>query len=93
MIDRSTDLDERYREMKCSAGGVMLLVRLRADMASQPPDSLLRFRTIDALPDPRQAFDGDDRLAATFGWLERRFGTANALRAVIETAGELLKTA
>jgi hypothetical protein len=84
--------DRLYREMKATPGGVMLLVRLRADLAAESPESLRRLRTFDLNPNVLQLPD-KPRLAVTYSWLERQYGEQNAARAVVETAAAILRDA
>jgi hypothetical protein len=84
--------DRLYREMKFTPGGVMLLVRLHADLVAEPPDSLRMLRTFDITPDPALLPD-KPRLAVTYSWLEKQFGAQNAARAVVETAASVLRDA
>ena len=79
-----TQDDELYSQMKCSPGGVMLLVRLHADMSLMDPQEI---RDIARSPDLVQT---GTRLAVTYGWLCKQFGPPNARAAVRETAVELL---
>lgn len=93
MASTAADLHESlYREMRISQGGVMLLVRLHADLANQPPEVLERLIAIATVPEPSTVLPPSTRLAVTFNWLERQFGRANAVRAVVETAAEILET-
>ena len=68
----------------------MLLVRLTADLSAQPMDVLRKLQTFDLSPDPALLPDGP-RLAVTYSWLEKQFGVTNAVRAVVETAAEILQ--
>lgn len=77
-----------YREMRCSRGGVMLLVRLYADLAAQPPEVVRKMRTFDL---HQEELPSGSRLAVTYSWLERQFGASNAVRAVCETAAEVIR--
>lgn len=79
-----TQDDELYSQMKCSPGGVMLLVRLHADMSVMDPQEI---RDLARSPDLVQT---GTRLAVTYGWLCKQFGPPNARAAVRETAVELL---
>lgn len=83
--------DELYRKMKCSQGGVMLLIRLHADLAEQPSEFLRRMCTLDLLPDPLGELPAGSRLHSTYQWLDRKFGQRNAVQAMIETATEVLR--
>lgn len=80
----STQEDDLYRQMKCSPGGVMLLVRLHADMSVMSPEEI---RHLAGSPD---LVETGTRLAVTYGWLCKQFGPPNARAAVRETAAELL---
>lgn len=80
-----------YRKMKCTQGGVMLLVRLHADLSGQPIEFVRMMRTIDAYPDPGALFEAGSRLSSTYQWLEGKFGRAAAVRAVIEVSGDILR--
>jgi hypothetical protein len=82
--------DRLYREMKSTPGGVMLLVRLQADLAGQSGDSLRMLRTFDLNPNP-SLLPENPRLAVTYAWLEKQYGEQNAVRAVVETAAAVLK--
>ncbi|MGH2811097.1 MAG: hypothetical protein ACRDI1_00080 [Actinomycetota bacterium] len=89
-LARSLDEDPLYKEMKCSPGGVMLLVRLRADLAGKPPAFLREMRTADLLPDPGALLGAETRLSTTYSWLEKQFGRHNAARALVEVSAEIL---
>jgi hypothetical protein len=87
--------DASYRRMKVTDGGVMLLVRLYADLQTESPAVLKTLAEFDRIP----SFKGvsrisnlpvNSRLHKTFEWLERQFGSATAAKAVAETAQELL---
>jgi hypothetical protein len=78
---------ELYRHMKCSQGGLMLLVRLRAQLDRHPPDWL---ENALLSRDAAQVWE-EPSVAPTLGWLERKFGRANAARALKETVGEILE--
>jgi hypothetical protein len=91
---------ELYRHMKCSQGGLILLIRLRAQLDGYPLDWL---RMVALSGDPDVIADvekavvnaeieiGDEAgPASTLGWLERKFGRANAARALRETIGEIV---
>jgi hypothetical protein len=92
VADRLTELEEGllYREMKCSVGGVMLLVRLHGDLVVQPAGFVEGIAALAESVDPAELFPEGSRLAETCSWIEKKFGRANAIRAVIETAGEVL---
>ncbi|HVE75197.1 MAG TPA: hypothetical protein VND22_00330 [Actinomycetota bacterium] len=76
--------------MKLSVGGVMLLVRLHADLSKMPPPSLeLLGATIKEAVNPEVLLGEGSRLALTYRWLEKQFGRRNAVRAVLETINEL----
>jgi hypothetical protein len=77
---------ELYRHMKCSEGGLMLLVRLHAHLDSYPLDWLA---SAARSGDAAEAWD-EPSLGSTLGWLARKFGRANAVRAFRETAEEIL---
>lgn len=83
--------DDLYWKMKTSQGGVMLLVRLHADLAEQPAEFLRKMAVADLHPDPASTLPPGSRLAATFDWLDRKFGQRNALRALVETAIEVIR--
>ena len=78
---------ELYRHMKCSQGGLMLLVRLRAHLDRYPLDWLASVAGSGAAA---QAWD-EPALGSTLGWLACKFGHANAVRALRETAEEILE--
>ena len=75
-----------YRHMKCSEGGLILLIRLRAQLDRYPLDWL---QTVALSGDPAEVRD-EAGPASTLGWLERKFGRANAARALRETIGEIV---
>lgn len=83
-----------YREMMCSPGGVMLLVRLRAGLGAYPVEALRGLAGLEGEgTDGPRASDGPDApgLAPTLDWLGRKFGRANARRALAEAARELIR--
>lgn len=82
--------DRLYRDMKTSMGGVMLMVRLHADLDKQPTGLLAKLSVLDRVSDPSLLLPDDPHLATTYGWLERQFGRQNAASAVIEVAFEML---
>lgn len=82
--------DSLYQKMMTSQGGVMLLVRLHADLASEPLEFIRRMRVLDLEAQPAGRFAQGSRLAVTFDWLTRQFGQRNAVRAVTEAAREVL---
>lgn len=89
---KKDEADQRlYRRMKTTQGGVMLLVRLHADLAERSVDFLRRMRMIDLEPVPAEVFEEGSRLRSTYEWLEGQFGRPTAIRAVIEVAGEVLR--
>jgi len=81
---------ELYGYMKCSQGGVMLLVRLRAQLDRYPPDWLESAVLSGDAPDAAGAWD-DPPLTSTLGWLERKFGYGNAVRAFRETVEDIFE--
>ncbi|MGH9196111.1 MAG: hypothetical protein ACRD1T_10265 [Acidimicrobiia bacterium] len=83
--------DDLYWKMKTSQGGIMLLVRLHADLAEESIEFLRKMAVADVHPDPASMLPPGSRLASTFDWLERKFGPRNALRALVETAIEVLR--
>lgn len=84
VLQASTQEEDLYRQMKCTPGGVMLLVRLHADMSMLGPEEIRRLAASPSL------FEPQTRLAITYGWLRKQFGPPNARAAVRETAAELL---
>jgi hypothetical protein len=81
---------ELYREMMTSPGGVMLRVRLHADLVQEPAAVLLRLRTADLVEDASSLLPDNVRLRTTYEWLERKFGSRNAAMALVEGAAEVL---
>ena len=79
-----------YEQMKCSHGGVMLLVRLRADMSLLSESELTCLVDAAAMTEFEAALVDESRLAVTYKWLNKQFGPVNAARAVVETADALL---
>jgi len=77
--------------MLVSQGGIMLLVRLNADLVQRPVPWLQSIRQIGTVPEPATLFEKGSRLRVTYEWLELKFGRANAIRAVEDTAAELLE--
>jgi hypothetical protein len=77
---------ELYRHMMCSSGGLMLLIRLRAQLDRCPEDWLRRVASDPGSPELRE----QPAVVSTLGWLERKFGRINARRALRETAGVIL---
>lgn len=69
----------------------MLLVRLHADLAEQSVEFLRDMAVVDLHPDPPSALPAGSRLASTFDWLDRKFGRRNAVRALVETAIEVIR--
>jgi hypothetical protein len=92
MSVEETDLysERLYREMKSTPGGVMLLVRLHADLAGEPTARLRTLRTFDLNPNAA-LLPESPRLATTYAWLLKQYGEQNAARAVVETAGAILR--
>ena len=87
--------DASYRRMKVTDGGVMLLVRLYADLQTESAEVLGRLAGFDQIPSFKgisraRSLPANPRLRKTFEWLERQFGPPTAARAVAETAREIL---
>ncbi|MEO7803032.1 MAG: hypothetical protein ABIS18_00865 [Actinomycetota bacterium] len=80
-----------YREMKLSQGGVMLLVRLQASLLAESQQTVACFASLSSSSDPSSLLQSGSRLSVTYDWLKRQFGPANATRALIETAREVLE--
>lgn len=83
--------DLLYRKMKVSQGGIMLLVRLQADLSEQPISLIKAVISPSGADDLSQVLPEGSRLAMTYRWLERQFGRTNANKAVGETALELVR--
>ena len=83
-------VQQLYEQMKCSHGGVMLLVRLRADMSLLSEGELTILVDTAAMTEFEAALEDESRLAVTYKWLNKQFGPVNAARAVVETADGLL---
>lgn len=83
-LQASTLEQDLYQQMKCSPGGVMLQVRLHADMSVMSPQEI---RLLAGSPD---LVETGTRLAITYEWLCKKFGPPNARAAVREAAAELL---
>lgn len=79
----------QYREMKISPGGVMLLVRLHADLSALSGSTLERLSVPEGAADFLAEVDPGSRLAVTLRWLTDRFGHSNCLRAIVESASEI----
>lgn len=82
-----------YRKMKSSQGGVMLRVRLHADLAQAPATVIRKLAEGSKARPPARfpsLFAPGSRLSITYDWLERQFGSHNAALAVTEVARELL---
>lgn len=79
-----------YRKMKCSQGGVMLLVRLHADLIEEPKWFIQKVRRLALRATPHTLMEEGSGLAVTYQWLERKFGADAARRAIVETAEEIL---
>jgi hypothetical protein len=77
---------ELYRHMLCSQGGLMLLIRLRAQLDRCPEDWLRGAASEFGAPQLQE----QPAVAATLGWLERKFGRRNAVRALRETAATIV---
>lgn len=90
---RQASEDDLYKLMKTSPGGVMLLVRLQADLGKQPLGYVLRLLALDKVPEPKTVLPKDPRLVTTFDWLVMQFGRGNAVRAVMEVADSLVSRA
>lgn len=84
--------DDLYRRMKCTTVGTMLQVRLHADLATESVLRLRRFRDLRPQVDPVPDLHHNSRLAETVSWLVKKFGRTNALRAIRDTAREILET-
>ena len=82
----SDEEGELYRQMKTTRGGVMLLVRLRADLARTPQGDLQRMASFRRFRFPKKS-----RISVTYRWLVDKFGLQNARRAVAEAAAEVLR--
>ena len=82
--------EDLYKNMKTSTGGVMLLVRLMADLSRQPPGYVLRLLALDKVPAPKTVLPRDPRLLTTFDWLVSQFGKRNAIKAVMEAADSII---
>ena len=80
-----------YRKMRVSQGGIMLLVRLHADLSEQPVSLIRDLVNPSDQDDLTESLSPGSRLSITYHWLERQFGRDNANRAVAETASELLR--
>lgn len=80
-----------YRKMRVSQGGIMLLIRLHADLSEQPVSLIRNLVDPARNEDLAECFTPGSRLSITYHWLERQFGRGNANRAVGETASELLR--
>lgn len=80
-----------YRKMMTTQGGVMLLVRLHADLSQLSIDSLRRLLSLELISDPAEQFAPGSRLRSTYEWLESQFGRSSAVRAVIEVAESVLR--
>jgi hypothetical protein len=78
---------ELYGHMKCSQGGLMLLIRLRAQLDRYP----LEWLQATALSEDAAEVWDEPSLGSTLGWLQRKFGRANATRALRETVEEILE--
>lgn len=90
---RQASEQDLYKQMKTSPGGVMLLVRLQADLIRQPPGYVLRLLALDKVPEPKSVLPRDERLLTTYDWLVMQFGKHNAVRAVMEVADSILAKA
>lgn len=82
--------DPSYKEMKTTLGGVMLLVRLHADLSVMPYSRLRQLTSLPKLERPETMFLEGTRLRTTYEWLDRKFGKTNAVRAVVETSTQIL---
>ena len=89
---RITDkVDPLYRKMKVSQGGIMLLIRLQADLSEQPVSLIKEVVAPSPGDDLSNVLPQGSRLAITYRWLERQFGRQNANKAVGETATDLIR--
>lgn len=83
--------EDLYRQMMTSPGGVMLLVRLAADLSLRPAPELERLCGLGIAPNPSELLPKVARLRTTYEWLEKKFGGSNAKRAIVQTCQELLQ--
>ncbi|MFN2609930.1 MAG: hypothetical protein ABR507_03520 [Actinomycetota bacterium] len=93
-VKQDTSPQASYKRMMVSDGGVMLLVRLHADLQTQPQDVLRQLANFDQVPQSKvpagRLLPANPRLRVTYDWLERKFGRSSAARAVSETAKLIL---
>jgi hypothetical protein len=85
LIEQTAE-SELYRHMVCSQGGLVLLIRLRANL-DRCPLEWLRGIAVDV---ERSDLDEYPGVVSAFAWLDRKFGRANAVRAVEDTVAEIL---
>jgi hypothetical protein len=85
--DVTQDAAERelYRDMMCSQGGLVLRIRLRAQLDAHPLDELEAM----ALAGDLGRLRHEPGFGTTLDWLERKFGRANAVRALRQTVEEI----
>ena len=85
LLEQPTE-SELYRHLMCSQGGLVLRIRLRAHLDGCPLEWL---RGI-AVHFDRGDLDDYPPVAATFAWIQRKFGLTAAIRAVQETIAEIV---
>lgn len=81
-----------YQKMMTSPGGVMLLVRLGADLGLLSKPDLERLSVPEGAADLEHRLPESSRLRVTIEWLDRQFGRTNRMRAVVEVAADVLQS-
>ena len=89
-MERRMGDEALYKKMMTSPGGVMLLVRLGADLGLMAKEDLERLSITEGAADLIHKLPAGSRLLITIEWLDRQFGRPNCIRAIVETSSEVL---
>lgn len=88
--ERHKTVEELFREMKLTRGGTMLMVRLQADMLGLSSRNLKSLKRQKAAAEWIDSISPGSRLGTTVTSMVSHFGRGAAIRAIVESAGELL---